>query len=120
MVPMCSKLPKPRTPIQEPQYLDLVELQMRFESVMESAGLGTNLAMDMKKSEMAVRDLNTLVSSLSVIILTIKLTSPQVKLSNLVSKDQLAMSLDAFVASAREASQQLSRLDSRVRGAVDS
>jgi hypothetical protein len=63
MVPICSKLPKSSTPIQEPRYPDLVELQTRFESVMESAGLGTNLALDLKNSEMAVRDLNTMVSS---------------------------------------------------------
>lgn len=87
---------------------------------MESAGLGTNLAMDLKNSEMAVRDLNTMVGSIPVPTLRITLTHRQVKLSDLVSKDLLARSLDDFVGSAREASRHLSRLESGVGGAVDS
>ncbi|KIM20437.1 hypothetical protein M408DRAFT_135758 [Serendipita vermifera MAFF 305830] len=70
---------------------------------MESAGMGINLALNMKKMEIAIRDLNTLV-----------------KLSDLVSKDLLSSSLDAFVISAKDASRHLSRLESGVGGAVDS
>jgi hypothetical protein len=66
MVPVCSNIPKTKRSsggayVQEPRYKDLVELQTRFEAIMESTGLDTNLAMDLKNSEMAVRDLNTLV-----------------------------------------------------------
>ncbi|CAG7852055.1 SubName: Full=Uncharacterized protein {ECO:0000313/EMBL:CCA74701.1} [Serendipita indica DSM 11827] len=106
MVPACRHLSQStttQTRAPEPRYPDLVALQTRFETVMESAGLGTNLAMDMKNSEMAVRDLNTLV-----------------KLSDLVSKDLLASSLDKFIVSAKDASRHLTRLDSGVGGAVDS
>ncbi|PVG01093.1 hypothetical protein CPB86DRAFT_781993 [Serendipita vermifera] len=112
MVPICSRIPSTRnssggraggTYVQEPRYMDLVELQTRFEAIMESTGMDTNLAMDLKNSEMAVRDLNTLV-----------------KLSDIVSKDLLASSLDEFVSSAKEASRHLSKLDAGVGGAVDS
>lgn len=62
MMPVCANLQKSQAYVQEPRYPDLVNLQTRFESVMESTGYGINLALDMKNSEMAVRDLNTLVS----------------------------------------------------------
>ena len=120
MIPLCSRLPKSTKPIQEPRYSDLVTLQTRFESVMESAGLGTNLALDLKNSEMAVRDLNTLVSTFFYSFQDLHLNSQQVKLSDLVAKDLLASSLEDFVSSARDASRLLSRLESGVGGAVDS
>ncbi|KAG8829280.1 hypothetical protein FRC17_006830 [Serendipita sp. 399] len=108
MVPICrtitsSSSSPPKQGLQIPQYPDLVNLQTRFESVMESSGMGISLAMSIKSSEMAVRDLNTLV-----------------KLSDLISKDLLASSLDEFVSSAKDASRHLTRLDSGVGGAVDS
>ena len=75
--------------------------------------------MDMKNSEMAVRDLNTLVSSLQS-SRTTSHRKTQVKVSDLASKDLLASSLDRFIASAKDASRHLTRLDSGVGGAVDS
>lgn len=65
MMPVCSNIRKQSVYVQEPRYPDLVNLQTRFESVMESTGYGINLALDMKNSEMAVRDLNTLVGGIS-------------------------------------------------------
>jgi hypothetical protein len=64
MMPVCSNIRKQSVYVQEPRYPDLVNLQTRFESVMESTGYGINLALDMKSSEMAVRDLNTLVGGI--------------------------------------------------------
>lgn len=87
---------------------------------MESAGMGTNLALDLKNSEMAVRDLNTLVSATPRSYFNASLNSQQVKLSDLVSKDLLAKSLEDFVGSARDATRHLTRLESGVGGAVDS
>ncbi|KIM28644.1 hypothetical protein M408DRAFT_137678 [Serendipita vermifera MAFF 305830] len=105
MVSLCDngKSPTHSKSIQEPRFQDLVSIQTGFESIMESAGMGINLALNMKKMEIAIRDLNTLV-----------------KLSDLVSKDLLSSSLDAFVISAKDASRHLSRLESGVGGAVDS
>jgi len=49
-------------PIQgQPRYPELIDLQTRFEGIMESSATSANLALDMKQSEVAVRDLNTLV-----------------------------------------------------------
>lgn len=125
MLPVCQRIQLTSTKIQEPRYPELVNLQTRFEDLMDSVALGSNLALDMKHSEMAVRDLNTLVSDAChrgyVITLLWKVWSfVKVKLSDIVSKDLLASSLEAFVASAKDASRHLSRLDSGVGGAVDS
>ncbi|KIM20438.1 hypothetical protein M408DRAFT_333980 [Serendipita vermifera MAFF 305830] len=57
----------------------------------------------MKKSEIAIRDLNGVV-----------------RVSNLPSRDQLARAIDDFGASAKEATRYLSRLGSGVGDAVDS
>jgi len=46
---------------QQPRYPELIDLQTRFEEIMESSATSANLALDMKQSEVAVRDLNTLV-----------------------------------------------------------
>lgn len=48
---------------QQPRYPELIDLQTRFEEIMESSATSANLALDMKQSEVAVRDLNTLVQS---------------------------------------------------------
>jgi hypothetical protein len=54
--PFCE-LPSER----QPRYPELIDLQTRFEEIMESSANSANLALDMKQSEVAVRDLNTLV-----------------------------------------------------------
>ncbi|KAG9053715.1 hypothetical protein FS842_007347 [Serendipita sp. 407] len=103
MVPTCHTIYSPRQDIQTPKYTDLVNLQTRFVSIMQNAGIGLSLSSDMKMSEMAVRDLNTLV-----------------KLSDLPSKDQLSSSLDGYVSVVKDAIRHLRRLDAGVGGAVDS
>ena len=68
LVPLCSvplfgsKLPFCELPSeQQPRYPELINLQTRFGDIMESSATSANLALDMKQSEVAVRDLNTLV-----------------------------------------------------------
>lgn len=68
LVPLCSvplfgsRLPFCGLPSeQQPRYPELIDLQTRFEDIMESSATSANLALDMKQSEVAVRDLNTLV-----------------------------------------------------------
>lgn len=78
-----------------------LELRSGFETILESAS-GVTLALDMKQSEIALKDLNTLV-----------------KHSNLACKDSLAENLQAFVAEAKVVGIRLDRLGSRVGGAVD-
>ena len=55
MVPICSNIP------QEPPFTKLMEVQKGLLPVMEAAGSGTNLALDFKRVEMKISDLNTLV-----------------------------------------------------------
>lgn len=55
-IPFCE-LPSE----QQPRYPELIDLQTRFEEIMESSATSANLALDMKQSEVAVRDLNALV-----------------------------------------------------------
>ena len=68
LMPLCSlpligsSIPLCELPIQrQPRYPELIDLQTRFEDIMESSATSANLALDMKQSEVAVRDLNTLV-----------------------------------------------------------
>jgi hypothetical protein len=55
MVPICSKIS------QELPFTKLMEVQKGLLPVMEAAGSGTNLALDFKRVEMKISDLNTLV-----------------------------------------------------------
>jgi hypothetical protein len=55
LVPICSKIPR------EPPFTKLMEVQKGLLPVMEAAGSGTNLALDFKRVEMKISDLNTLV-----------------------------------------------------------
>lgn len=84
-----------------PDYPKLLQLQSGFEDLLESSS-GTSLALDIKKSEIAIRDLSTLV-----------------KTSDLVCKEALTKKLEEFVGEARDVGRGLQQLGSRVGGAVD-
>lgn len=86
---------------------------------MESSATSANLALDMKQSEVAVRDLNSLVRFRFPHVIRPSLTYFQVKVSSLPSKEVLSSSLDEFVSSAKEAGRKLAKLGSGVGGAVD-
>ncbi|KAJ6264556.1 hypothetical protein Dda_0703 [Drechslerella dactyloides] len=86
-----------------PDYKRLMELQFSFEKILEDSVGGSRLAYDMKTSEMAVRDLTTLV-----------------RVSGLACRDQLSIHLEQFGDTARVASRSLSRFSSRVMGTIDS
>jgi hypothetical protein len=55
-VPMCGMISKARP------FTKLVEQQMRLVTVMDSASLNTDFALDLMHTEMAVKDLNAEVS----------------------------------------------------------
>ncbi|KAF3925220.1 hypothetical protein ABW20_dc0104139 [Dactylellina cionopaga] len=86
-----------------PDYKRLMELQFSFEKILEDSVGGSRLAYDMKTSEMAVRDLTTLV-----------------RVSGLACRDQLVVHLEHFGDNARVASRSLSKFSSRVMGTIDS
>lgn len=85
-----------------PDFPKLASLQSRLEDVMDDSSSSSIVAVDIKNSEMAVRDLTTLV-----------------KLSSLVAKDSLVDHLNEFVVDAKTAGRNLQKFGGRVGGAVD-
>ncbi|KAI0636081.1 hypothetical protein C8Q77DRAFT_1216556 [Trametes polyzona] len=84
-------------------YPKLVEIQTsNFEQLLDGSVGGSGLSLEIKKAEMASKDLITLV-----------------KFSELKSKDLLAQSLFDFVEDAKQTGKGLQKLTSKVNGAVD-
>ncbi len=80
----------------------LVQAQSAFNEVLDASVAGANLPLDMKKSEAGVRDLKHVV-----------------QYSSLPSRNELVYEFDGFIATARQASQDLSKFNSRIGRAVD-
>ena len=90
-------------PPQRADYPRLVEIQSSsFEQLLDGSVGGPALSLDIKKAEMATRDLITLV-----------------KHSGLKSREHLAQSLTDFVLDAKKAGKGLAKLTARINGAVD-
>ncbi|KAH9902634.1 hypothetical protein C8Q73DRAFT_13011 [Cubamyces lactineus] len=91
---------------QLPQWADypkLVEIQSSsFEQLLDGSVGGSGLSLEIKKAEMASKDLITLV-----------------KYSELKSKDHLAEALDEFVEDAKRTGKGLQKLTTKINGAVD-
>ncbi|CAE7098010.1 unnamed protein product [Rhizoctonia solani] len=85
-----------------PDFVTLVELQSRLERVMDDIASSSKAAVDIKDSEMALRDLATLV-----------------RYSALSNKDPLESDLKLFVRDAKVASGNLQQFGSHVWGAMD-
>ncbi|KAK5702719.1 hypothetical protein LTR97_003665 [Elasticomyces elasticus] len=89
--------------LQGPAEFDkLVQAQNQFEDVLASTQVGANLPMDMKRSEASIRDLKHVV-----------------QYSSLPSRNELVFEFTGFIETARQASQDLSRFNSRIGRAVD-
>ncbi|KAI5813080.1 hypothetical protein BZA77DRAFT_252017 [Pyronema omphalodes] len=84
------------------EFPKLIDLQTHFEGVLENSAGSSVMALVLKESEIAVRDLTNLV-----------------KHSKLVSKDDLTARLEEFVQASKSTSRQLSRFSSRAAGVVD-
>ncbi|KAI0325453.1 hypothetical protein GY45DRAFT_1330264 [Cubamyces sp. BRFM 1775] len=89
-----------------PQWADypkLVEIQSSsFEQLLDGSVGGSGLSLEIKKAEMASKDLITLV-----------------RYSELKSKDHLAEALNEFVEDAKRTGKGLQKLTSKINGAVD-
>ncbi|KAI0663790.1 hypothetical protein C8Q70DRAFT_378665 [Cubamyces menziesii] len=84
-------------------YPKLVEIQSSsFEQLLDGSVGGSGLSLEIKKAEMASKDLITLV-----------------KYSELKSKDHLAEALDEFVEDAKRTGKGLQKLTAKINGAVD-
>lgn len=90
-------------PTSQTDFPRLINLQASFEDILENSAGGNSMALDLKNSEAAVRDLSMLV-----------------RVSRLVNRDELSERLDDFVQTAKQASRGLTRFGSKVNGVVDS
>ncbi|OIW24118.1 hypothetical protein CONLIGDRAFT_126250 [Coniochaeta ligniaria NRRL 30616] len=106
-LPFCPTLvPKDGTnqPGDKPVEFDgLMNVQERFEEVLEKSAQGVSLPMEMKRSEASVRDLRTMV-----------------RYSSLQGKEELVLEFDGFIDAAKTASNDLQRFNTHVGSAVDS
>ncbi|KAK3072683.1 hypothetical protein LTR53_006378 [Teratosphaeriaceae sp. CCFEE 6253] len=80
----------------------LVQAQSQFEDVLASTQVRANLPMDMKRSEASIRDLKHVV-----------------QYSSLPSRNELVFEFTGFIDTARQASSDLSKFNSRIGRAVD-
>lgn len=99
-----SFCPVPTTPeIAGPAEFDkLIQAQSAFNDVLAASETGLNLPLDMKKSEAGIRDLKHVV-----------------EYSSLPSKNELVYEFAGFIDTAKQASQDLSKFNSRIGRAVD-
>ncbi|WPG98863.1 Hypothetical protein R9X50_00166100 [Acrodontium crateriforme] len=89
--------------IQGPAEFDkLVQVQSAFDDVLATTAIGANLPLDMKRSEASIRDLKHVV-----------------EYSSLPSRNELVFEFGGFIETARQASQDLSKFNSRIGRAVD-
>ncbi|KAJ9151996.1 Alpha beta hydrolase fold-5 protein [Pleurostoma richardsiae] len=106
-LPFCPKMPgvpKGDEPTEKPvEFAGLMDVQDKFEEVLEKSANGVSLPMEMKRSEAAIRDLRTLVRH-----------------SALQGRDELVLEFDGYVDTAKTASNGLQRFNTHVGSAVDS
>lgn len=84
------------------QFDQLMNVQSKFEAVLEESAGGVSLPLDMKRSETSIRDLRQVV-----------------RYSNLHSRNELVLEFDGFVETARIASFDLQKFNSHVGRGVD-
>lgn len=92
----------PRTP-RWADYPKLVEVQeSRFEQLLDASAGNLGISLDIKRAEIATGDLITLV-----------------KVSDLKSRETLALHLEGFSSDAKRVGRSLQKLSSRIGGAID-
>lgn len=99
LLPFCNQDPQA---VARPEFDQLMNVQSAFEDVLASTAAGSTLPLDMKRSEASIRDLKSVVLY-----------------SNLPSKNELVFEFQGFVETARQASGDLTRFNSRIGRAVD-
>lgn len=105
-LPFCPQgpdIPQPASTKKNVEFDGLMDVQERFEEVLEKSANGVSLPMEMKRSEASIRDLRTMV-----------------RYSDLQGKDELVLEFDGFIDTARYASNDLQRFNTHVGSAVDS
>lgn len=101
--PFCAHSSSTSGSLEGPAEFDkLVQAQSQFEDVLAASSTGANLPLDMKRSEAGIRDLKHVV-----------------QYSTLPSRNELVYEFDGFISTARQASSDLSKFNSRIGRAVD-
>ncbi|KAF1914374.1 hypothetical protein BDU57DRAFT_519345 [Ampelomyces quisqualis] len=95
---MCATLSSEN----QANFEELINVQSHFEDILDASNDASDLPATIKDSQMAIRDLRTLVRH-----------------SQLPSRHQLDMEFENFVATASEASTDLSRYNARIGAVVD-
>jgi glutaredoxin len=101
VLPFCKSSPR-RGSSEGPDFDTLVGLQSSFEDIVKENEQSSTLPQTMKRGELAIRDIKTLV-----------------RYSKLPSKSELELEFDTFIAMAKEASSELIKYNSRIGGTVD-
>ncbi len=105
-LPFCPAPGHPGIGTDEPanpvEFDDLMNVQSKFEDVLEKTADGVSLPLEMKRSETSLRDLRTLV-----------------KHSDIQSRDELMFEFDGFVETARRSAGDLQKFNTHVGSAVD-
>ena len=99
LLPFCAQ---EQQTVGLPEFDQLITIQSAFEDVLASTAAGSTLPLDMKRSEASIRDLKSVVLY-----------------SSLPSKNELVFEFQGFVDTARQASGDLTRFNSRIGRAVD-
>ncbi|OAL47278.1 hypothetical protein IQ07DRAFT_590133 [Pyrenochaeta sp. DS3sAY3a] len=99
IIPYCATDPSEN---HEADFENLINAQSRFEDILESSKDSTSLPLTIKSSELAIRDLRTLV-----------------RYSKLPSRHELDNEFHYFVLTASKASDDLLRYNSRIGAAID-
>ncbi|KAF2450619.1 hypothetical protein P171DRAFT_342518, partial [Karstenula rhodostoma CBS 690.94] len=98
LLPFCDTMPNNR----QANFEELVNIQSSFEDVLEANKDSYALPANMKKSQVAMRDLRI-----------------QVRFSNLPSRAELENEFDSFIETAREASDDLAKYNARIGYVTD-
>ena len=104
-LPMCHSLGSLQHSGDEPppvQFDRLINVQNKFEAVLQESAGGVSLPLDMKRGETSIRDLRQVV-----------------RFSQLHSKNELVLEFDGFIETARIASYDLQKFNSHVGRGVD-
>ncbi|KAI8933862.1 hypothetical protein NX059_009560 [Plenodomus lindquistii] len=108
LAPICSLpastffIPACREEAPHANFEDLIAVQNQFDDIVEASKDVHTLPAAIKNSELAIRDLRTLV-----------------KFSRLPSRNELDNEFENFILTAKEASQDLARYNARIGGATD-
>ncbi|KAJ3471485.1 hypothetical protein MRS44_001584 [Fusarium solani] len=104
-LPFCPSLDTIVTPEAGASHVEfdqLMDVQSKFEQVLEKSADGVSLPFEMKRSEMAIRDLRTLIRH-----------------SDVSRREELVLEFDGYIDTARQSATDLQKFNTHVGSSVD-